>query len=209
MATNTPRLFIGGSFASHLHTISLAPCIALEEVGVPYEPVRIDFGSNAQRSAEYLAVNPKGRVPALTIREEDGLVVLTETPALLGFIARRYGHATEIQLPSDDLRLARMESFMAYAPSYSSGRLRALPFPRSRGCRYLCSTVHVAHAHKRRGARWSDDVGAQESMAAKVPANMCECFELIEADLLKGPWVMGSQYSPTPVVSTYSRARTL
>ena len=42
-------------------TCALATHIALEEAGAPYEAVRVDFGSQAQRSPEYLAVNPKGR----------------------------------------------------------------------------------------------------------------------------------------------------
>jgi len=32
-------------------------------------------------------------------------------------------------------------------------------------------------------------------MKRKVPATMTECFELIERKLLKGPWVMGEQYT--------------
>jgi hypothetical protein len=42
---------------------------------------------------------------------------------------------------------------------------------------YLCSTVHAAHAHGRRGARWADDGAAIEAMRRKVPATMAECFE--------------------------------
>ena len=46
-------------------TCALATHIALEEAGADYEAERVDFGSQAQRSPEYLAINPKGRVPAL------------------------------------------------------------------------------------------------------------------------------------------------
>jgi len=67
-------------------TCALATHIALEEAGAPYEAVRLDFGSQAQRSPEYLAVNPKGRVPALVT--ESG--TLTETPGLLLFVAQRF-----------------------------------------------------------------------------------------------------------------------
>ena len=45
------------------------------------------------------------------------------------------------------------------------------------------------------GARWADDAAAIEAMKRKVPATMTECFELIERKLLKGPWVMGEQYT--------------
>ena len=55
--------------------------------------------------------------------------------------------------------------------------------------------ARLAHAHGRRGARWVDDAAAIEAMKRKVPAAMTECFELIERKLLKGPWVMGEQYT--------------
>jgi glutathione S-transferase len=73
-------------------TCALATHIALEEAGAPYEAVLVDFRSQSQRSPEYLRVNPKGRVPALVT--ESG--TLTETPALLYFVAPR----SPIRLPS-------------------------------------------------------------------------------------------------------------
>ena len=149
-------------------TCALATHIALEETGEPYEAVRLDFGSQAQRSPEYPAVNPKGRVPALVT--ESG--TLTETPGLLLFVAQRFPQA-ELAPLSDPFALARVQEFNSY----------------------LCSTVHVAHAHGRRGARWADEPAAIEAMKRKVPATMTECAELIERELLQGPWVMGEQYS--------------
>ena len=59
---------------------------------------------------------------------------------------------------------------------------------------YLAAPIHVAHAHGRRAARWSDDPAAQASMAAKVSENMSAGFDLIEAGL-DGEWVMGDAYS--------------
>ena len=44
---------------------SLAPHIALEEVGIAYEPVKVALAKGEQRTPEYLAINPKGRVPVL------------------------------------------------------------------------------------------------------------------------------------------------
>src|SRR6516165_3522905 len=65
---------------------SLAPHIALEEVGAPFELSRIDLTANQQNSPEYLRINPKGRVPALV----DGDWVLAEAPAILRYIAARH-----------------------------------------------------------------------------------------------------------------------
>ena len=59
-------------------TCALASHIALEEAGSGYTAERIDFKANQQNSAEYLAINPKGRVPALVTDRG----VLTETPAI-------------------------------------------------------------------------------------------------------------------------------
>ena len=65
------------------HTCALATHIALQEAGADYTTARIDFATNEQRSPAYLAINPKGRVPALVT--ERG--ILTETPAMLAFMA--------------------------------------------------------------------------------------------------------------------------
>ena len=149
-------------------TCALATHIALEEAGAPYEAVLVDFHNQSQRSPEYLAVNPKGRVPALVT--ESG--TLTETPALLCFVAQRFPQA-ELAPLDDPFALAQVQEFNSY----------------------LCSTVHVAHAHRMRGTRWADDPAAIEAMKRKVPSNVKDSFALIEHKLLKGPWVMGGQYT--------------
>ena len=65
------------------NTCALASHIVLEEVGAQYEAVRISFAANEHLSAAYAAINPKARVPSLTTDRG----VLTETPAILTFIA--------------------------------------------------------------------------------------------------------------------------
>lgn len=149
-------------------TCALASHLALEYAGAPYETVRVDFGSQAQRSPEYLRINPKGRVPALVTDRG----VLTETPALLLFISQSFPQAGLAPL-EDAFLLGRANEFNSY----------------------LCSTVHVAHAHRMRGYRWADDAQAIESMQKKVPQAVGDCFELIEKDLLAGPWVLGERFS--------------
>ncbi len=150
------------------NTCALASHIALETAGARYEAVRLSFAKQEQRSAEYLRVNPKGRVPALVT--ERG--ILTETPAILQFIAQTHPQAQLAPL-DDAFELARMNAFNSY----------------------LCSTVHVAHAHRGRGYRWADDPAAHEAMKKKVPQSVGECFELIEREFFTGPWVLGERYS--------------
>ena len=149
-------------------TCALASHIALEEAGGEYSTVRINFATSEQRSPEYLAINPKGRVPSLVT--ERG--ILTETPAMLAFIAQSFPKAKLAPL-DDPFRFAEVQAFNSY----------------------LCSTVHVAHAHKMRGHRWVDDPSAMEAMKRKVPETMGDCFALIESRMFQGPWVMGEAYT--------------
>jgi glutathione S-transferase len=149
-------------------TCALASHIALEEAGASYTTERLDFKSNQQSSPDYLKLNPKGRVPTLVT--DHG--ILTETPATLAFIAQSFPKA----------KLAPLEDAFAFAQVQAFNS-------------YLCSTVHVAHAHKGRGYRWATEESSFADMKRKVPETMAACFELIERDMLKGPWVMGEQYT--------------
>jgi glutathione S-transferase len=149
-------------------TVALASHIALEEAGADYEPVRVDFRTNEQREPDYLAVNPKGRVPALATDRG----ILTETPAILAFVAQSF----------PDARLAPLSDPFAFAQVQAFNN-------------YLCATFHVAHAHRRRGQRWADDPAALEEMKRKVPQTVGECCELIEQEMLAGPWVTGDDYT--------------
>jgi glutathione S-transferase len=149
-------------------TCALASHIALEEAGAAYTTERLDFKSNQQTSPEYLKVNPKGRVPALV--GDHG--VLTETPALLAYIAQSFPQAKLAPL-DDAFAFAQVQAFNSY----------------------LCSTVHVAHAHKGRGYRWATEESSFADMKGMVPKTMAACFALIERGMLKGPWVMGEQYT--------------
>ena len=151
-----------------IKTVSVASHIVLEEVGADYESRPLNFAATEQRSAEYLGINPKGRVPALATDQG----ILTETPAILLYLAQRFPEAGLAPL-EDNFQLAKLQEFNAY----------------------LCATVHVAHAHRVRGERWADDESAIKAMQAKVPQTMGECFQLIATDMLKGPWVMGDQYT--------------
>ena len=151
-----------------LGSCSLASHIALEEAGADYELVAMSTKDGDQRTPEYLAINPKGRVPALVTDRG----VLTETPAILAYVAQTYPAA----------RLAPLDDPFAFAEAQAFNS-------------YLCSTVHVAHAHKHRGYRWADDPAALAEMTRKVPESEAACFQLIEDELFKGPWVMGEAYS--------------
>ena len=152
------------------HTCALATHIVLEEVGADYSTVKVDFAKTEQRSPAYLKINPKGRVPALVTDRG----ILTETPAMLVFVAQSFP-AAKLAPIDDPFAFAEMQAFNSY----------------------LCSSLHINHAHRMRGARWVDagDAAAIAAMQRKVPESVTACFDLIEHDLLKGPWVMGERYT--------------
>ena len=147
---------------------ALASHIALQEAGAAYTAERVDFKTNQQNSAGYLAINPKGRVPALVTDRG----ILTEPPAVLVFIAQSFPQAKLAPL-EDPFAFAQMQAFNSY----------------------LCSTVHVAHAHRGRGYRWANEEASFADMKRKVPETMAACFALIERNMLRGPWVMGDSYT--------------
>lgn len=150
------------------HTCSLASHIALEEAGAAYTLKRIDFATEEQRKPPYIAINPKGRVPTLVTPRG----ILTETPAMLAFIAQSFPDAGLGPI-DDPFSFAEVQAFNSY----------------------LCSTLHVAHAHRMRGYRWADDPVAIGAMQRKVPESVGACYELIDRHMLKGPWVMGDSYT--------------
>jgi glutathione S-transferase len=149
------------------NSCALASHIALIDAGADHEAIFVNFKNEEQRKAEYLAVNPKARVPALVTARG----VLTETPAILAFIAQSFPQAR--LAPTDPYDFAQAQAFNSY----------------------MCSTVHVAHAHRMRGYRWADEQSSFADMQRKVPQTMSECFALIERTMFKGPWALGEQYS--------------
>lgn len=147
---------------------ALASHLALAEAGADYEAVRLDFSKNEQRGADFLKINPKGRVPALATDRG----IITETPAILLYIAQTHPQAGLAPL-DDPFALAEIQAVT----------------------NYLAATVHVAHAHRFRGYRWADEESSFADMRRKVPQSVGECFELIENEMFRGPFVMGDRFT--------------
>jgi len=98
--------------------------------------------------------------------------ILTETPAMLAFIAQSFPEARLAPL-GDPFAFAQLQAFNSY----------------------LCSTLHVAHAHRMRGHRWADDAASFADMQRKVPQSVGACYDTIETGMLEGPWAMGEAYT--------------
>src|ERR1700735_1696674 len=84
----------------------------MEETGQPYERVLTDISTGAQKTPEYLAINPMGKVPAL----KDGEATLAEAAAICAYVAERYPDAKLAPPPGDPLR-AKYLYWLFFAPS--------------------------------------------------------------------------------------------
>jgi glutathione S-transferase len=89
---------------------SLASHIALEEAGATFEAVRINLREKEQKGPAYLAINPKGKVPALQL--DDGHVI-TENPAIISYVADTHPHRG-LLAPPGQLARAKAQEWLAW-----------------------------------------------------------------------------------------------
>lgn len=106
---------------------SMAPHIALHEIGAPFEARPLSFAKQELRSPAYLAINPEGKVPTLLI---DGRA-LTEVAAILFYLAKRFPEAG--LLPAGDIEAeAQAVSWMSFiAATLHPARRRGLEHARA------------------------------------------------------------------------------
>jgi glutathione S-transferase len=147
---------------------SMAPHIALHEVGAAFEPRPISFWRKENRSAEYLALNPEGKVPTLLI---DGRP-LTEVAAILFYLARSFPAAG--LLPDGAEAEAQVVSWMSFAAS-------TLHPARRRGLEHAIPVWRVAD--QRLGARrWV----------------MGDCYSIADIHVFRLYWRMSASLKPAP-----------
>ena len=115
---------------------SVIPHVTLEEIGAPYELKFINLAKGEHKGAAYLKINPRGKVPALSIDSN----VLTENVAILTYLAKQFPDAR--LLPQDLSEEARCISTMAW----------------------FASAVHPTFAHIIRPERFASDTAVQLNM---------------------------------------------
>jgi glutathione S-transferase len=101
--------------------------VALEQTELPYQDKLVKLMEGEQRTPEYLAINPKGKVPALRI----GDALLTETPIIISYLDRLAPHAKLLPATDDPLTRAQYVADMVWASSTLHGsilRLVVAPF---------------------------------------------------------------------------------
>ena len=147
---------------------SIAPHIALEEVGAAFEPRPIDLAKGEQSSPEFLKVSPLGRVPTMII---DGQPV-TEVPALLTYVASLKPEVGLVP-PGGTLAYARCFEWLGF----------------------LSSSLHVAYAQFRRPERFlAKGSGASDELTEQGRLNTIRFYREVERRLGVG-WAAGDAYS--------------
>ena len=136
----------------------------MEEAGKRYERVLIDISTGAQKQADYLAINPMGKVPAL----KDGDVTLAENAAICAYIAERYPDAKLTPPLGDPLR-AKFLYWLFFLPGCIEPAMVQL------STKFEMNPV---------AAGWGE---------AQRP------FDVLDAALSKGPWLLGENFSAADV----------
>jgi glutathione S-transferase len=148
---------------------SLAPHIVLEEQGAPYALELVAIAEGKTRTAEFLAINPKGRVPVLDTEEG---AVLTEVPAICWYLAQQASHP--LLFPLDKLAGARVMEL----------------------CNWLSGTVHaMAFGKLWRPHRFLTDEKFYPNLQAKGRADVLDHFSAIEQRLTDRDWAVGHAYT--------------
>lgn len=146
---------------------SLASHIALEESGRPYRAVKTLLSQNQHQTPEFLAINPRGRVPALSVNGR----VITENTAILTWIAIAF---PEAGLLPDDL-IARMQCIAHMA--------------------WFSNMPHIFQRAKFRPHRFVDREDLYDDIRAKAASSYWECMQEIDALIGDNHWFMGDAYT--------------
>ena len=146
---------------------SLASHIGLEETGAPYELKPVLLAKGQQRTEEYLKINPRGKVPALSI---DGKV-LVENTAILTYLARRYPEKG--LLPADPAEEARCIGTMCW----------------------LSSIVHPSYQRCHRPERFADSEAAHAAVKENGKKLFWANLQEIDSMIQGNDWVMGRDFT--------------
>lgn len=146
---------------------SLVPHIALEEAGADYEPVRVTLAKGEHLQPDYLAINPRARVPSL----ETDRGIITENPAVINYIADLYQAAGSVPC-GDAFAAARCNELLCW----------------------FASSVHIAFAEIWRGSRFTDDESLWPALERGGRKVLERQFDEIEA-LCVDEWLVPAGYT--------------
>jgi glutathione S-transferase len=146
---------------------SLGPHIVLEEAAIAHKVRHVSIPDGEHTEPEYLAINPRGRLPAIDI---DGRIS-TEGPAIM-------------------IYLASLKPELGLLPAAGSYELATC----LEWLAWLSSSLHIAYAQLWRPKRFLPPGSDASFVVASGRANIGECNDDVESRLV-GPWVLGHSYS--------------
>lgn len=155
-------------------TASFAPHAVLEESGLAYNLVPVDISSNENRSAEYLKMNPTGRVPTLITPTGQ---VLYESAAISLYLADHHGLEDLAPPPDHALRGTFLQSLI-----------------------YLSNTVQAFYRTFYYPERFTQSTDDRDAFRATAIANLYDAWESVEIYLEQnGPYHLGQRFSLTDI----------
>lgn len=146
---------------------SLASHIGLEETAAPYELKPVILAKGEQRTENYLKINPRGKVPALSI---DGKILIENT-AILTYLARRFPEKK--LLPADPAEEARCIATMCW----------------------FSSVVHPSYQRSHRPERFADGEAAQAAVRENGKKSFWANCQEIDSMIQPNEWVMGREFT--------------
>ena len=146
---------------------SLASHIGLEETGTPYEAKPILLAKGQQRTEEYQKINPRGKVPALSV---DGKV-LVENTAILTYLARRFPEKK--LMPTDPADEARCIATMCW----------------------FSSVVHPSFQRVNRPERFAENESAHAAVKENGRKSFWANCQDIDSMFQGREWIMGDDYT--------------
>jgi glutathione S-transferase len=146
---------------------SLASHIGLEETGAPYEIKPILLAKGEQRTESYLKINPRGKVPALSI---DGKI-LVENTAILTYLARRFPEKR--LMPADPAEEARCIGTMCW----------------------FSSIVHPSYQRSSRPERFADGEAAHAAVKENGRKSFWANCQEIDSMIRGNDWIMGREFT--------------
>lgn len=149
---------------------NLAPHVLLEELGVPYELVLVDRTRDAHHSADYLKLNPNGRIPTLI----EGELVLFETAAICLHLVDRHPEAGFAPAVGTNER-AHFYKWLVYLTNTLQAELLTYFYPE----------------------RWTDDEVAAARVKVHAEARIGGMLDLLEKTLREsgGPYLLGKRFT--------------
>jgi len=147
---------------------SMAPHFILEELKVDFELITVDRKTNAQKSLDYLALNPAGRIPTLI---DDGFAIF-ESPAICVHLAEAHPSSNLIPKVGDKNRALFLQWLM-----------------------YLTNTVQTELMVYCYPQKHTTDVKNVESIIEAQEGRVTEMFSLLDRELENKDFLVGKNIS--------------